>query len=85
MNICWERANSWLPTFAVLLYAILIVCVPFPYGVWGRRWNFIVLVPDHCLFPISTFQETLFSQHRDITLNINLLPGHVAKLVAFQI
>ena len=25
-------------------------CVPFPFGVWGRMWNSIVSVPDHCLF-----------------------------------
>ena len=24
--------------------------VPFPFGGWGRIWNSIVLVPDHCLF-----------------------------------
>ena len=29
--------------------AILVVCVPFPFGVWGSVWNLIVLVPDHCL------------------------------------
>ena len=23
---------------------------PFPIGVWGRVWNSIVSVPDHCLF-----------------------------------
>ena len=22
-----------------------------PFGVWGRLWNLIVSVPDHCLFP----------------------------------
>ena len=22
---------------------------PFPFGVWGRMWNSIVSVPDHCL------------------------------------
>ena len=33
-----------------LFYAVLSVCVPFPFGVWGRMWNLIVSVPDHCLF-----------------------------------
>ena len=28
----------------------MIVCVPFPYGVWGRMCNLIVSVDDHCLF-----------------------------------
>ena len=32
---------SWLSVFAVLLYAVWSVCVPFPY--------LIVSVPDHCL------------------------------------
>ena len=43
--------TSWLSSCTVLLYAILIFCVPFPYGVWGRNWDSIVTVPDHC-FPI---------------------------------
>ena len=32
------------------LSAVLVVHVPFPFGVWGRMWNLIVSVPDHCLF-----------------------------------
>ena len=28
----------------------LVVCVPFPFGVWGRMWNSIVSVPERCLF-----------------------------------
>ena len=34
---------------ALQLFA-LIVYVCFPFGVWGRIWNSIVSVPDHCLF-----------------------------------
>ena len=36
----------------VLFYfsAVLIVGVPFPYGVQDRMWNPIVSAPDHCLF-----------------------------------
>ena len=30
--------------------AVLVVRVPFPFGVWGRMWNSIVSVPDHCRF-----------------------------------
>ena len=29
---------------------ILIVGVPFSFGVEGRMWNSIVSAPDHCLF-----------------------------------
>ena len=45
-----KELTSWLSACTVLLYAILIVCVPFPYGIWGRMWNSNVSVPDHCLF-----------------------------------
>ena len=49
--ICWERAVPlafhlcWI-NFSV----VLVVRVPFLLGVWGRMWNLIVSVPDHCLF-----------------------------------
>ena len=33
------------------LYRFLII-VPFPYGVWGRKWNWIVSVSDHCSFSV---------------------------------
>ena len=50
----WTSAGkeliSWLSACAVLLYAIIVFCVPFPYGVWGRKWNSIVSVPDRGLF-----------------------------------
>ena len=32
------------------LSAVLVVRAPFPFGVWGRMWHSIVLVPDHSLF-----------------------------------
>ena len=33
-----------------LFHVVLIVCVPFPYGVCGRMWNSIVSVLDRCIF-----------------------------------
>ena len=36
-----KERTSWLFPCAVLLYVVLIFCVPFPYGVWGRKWNCI--------------------------------------------
>ena len=36
--------------YDIVLYAVLIVCVPFSFGVWSGMWNSIVLVPDLCLF-----------------------------------
>ena len=50
---------SWLSSCTILSYAVLIVCVPFPYGVWGRMWGSIVSVPDHC-FPIYLADLKLF-------------------------
>ena len=41
----------------VLLYVVLIVRVPFPFSVWGRNRNSIVLVPEHCLS--STFHDRI--------------------------
>ena len=51
MAICWERAVP-LAFYLCCSYfsAVLVVRVPFPFGVWGRVWNSIVPVPDHCLF-----------------------------------
>ena len=58
MAICWERAVPLAFHLCCFYFsAILIVCVPFPFGVQGRMWNLIVSVPDHCLF----IYFTLFS------------------------
>ena len=51
----WSSSGKELPSLLVLLFTwcrlnSLIVCIPFPFGVWGRIWNSIVSVPDHCLF-----------------------------------
>ena len=51
MAICWERAVPLAFHLCCFYFsAVLIVGVPFPFGVKGRMWNSIVLVPDHCLF-----------------------------------
>ena len=53
MAFCWERAVPCPVGFSFVLSsftAVLVVRVPFPFGVWGRVWNSIVSVPDHCLF-----------------------------------
>ena len=50
--------------------AVLIVGVPFPFGVTGRMWNSIVSVPDHSLcffFLIEThisFQDCFVSSNQ---------------------
>ena len=56
LNICsfwialWPSAGqeltSWLSAYPVFRNAVEIVCVPFPFGVWGKMWNSIVSVPD---------------------------------------
>ena len=50
VRVAGKELTSCFSDCAVFLYAVLIVCVPFPYGVWGRKKNSIVSVPDHCLF-----------------------------------
>ena len=49
--ICWGRAVP-LPFHLCSFYlsAVLIIGVPFPFGVYGRIWNSVVSVPEHCLF-----------------------------------
>ena len=39
-----------LSAFCLPFCAIIVVHVPFPFGVWGRVLNSIILVPDHYLF-----------------------------------
>ena len=51
MAICWERAVPLaIHSCCFNFSAILVVRVPFPFGVWGRMWNSIVSIPDHCLY-----------------------------------
>ena len=58
MTICWERAvplalHLFFFFFVFCFFflsVVLVVSVSFPFGVWGRVWNSIVSVPDHCLF-----------------------------------
>ena len=42
----------------VVLYSVIIACVPFPFGVWVRLCNLVVSVPDHCLFIYLDGQES---------------------------
>ena len=38
----------------------ICVCASFPFGFEGGMWDFIVLVPDHCLsFDFSVFRQTI--------------------------
>ena len=52
MAICSEIAAVLFgfPLVLFLFYAVLIVCVPFPFGAWDRMWNSIVSVPGCCFF-----------------------------------
>ena len=48
---CWEGAVPFALHLCCFYFsAVLIVYVPFPFGVWGRVRNSIVSVPDNCLF-----------------------------------
>ena len=55
-----KELSSWLSARSVFIYAVFIVCVPFPFGVWKRMWNWIVSLPDYCLFVYFT---TIFRPH----------------------
>ena len=53
--------SPWLCTCVVFIFsAILVVRVPFPFGVWGRMWNSIVSVPDHCLLSTLHIRAVVF-------------------------
>ena len=41
--------SIWHSACAILLNAVLIFRVPFPFGVWGRMFNSIESLPNHCL------------------------------------
>ena len=52
----WERAVHSV-NCACLSWAFVkfCVCPSFPFGIEGRTWDVIVLIPDHCLsiyFPL---------------------------------
>ena len=51
----WSPAGkelfSWLFTCVVFIFSnVLVIRVPFSFGVWDRVWNSIVSVPGYCLF-----------------------------------
>ena len=81
----WIKSRTWIfshllenscplgfPFILFLFYAVLSVCVPFPFGVWGRMWNSIVSVFSSTLirYQIPLFclnwQPVLDRQHKCI-------------------
>ena len=57
----WEKAVPLAFHLCCFYFsAVLIVGVPFPFGVYGRMWNSIVPVPDHCL--LSTLRNRTVSR-----------------------
>ena len=50
---------------------LIVYNVPFPFGVWGRMWNSIVSVPDHCLFVYFSFRIMHGSKH-DVKMTLSL-------------
>ena len=58
MATCWERAVPLAFHLCCFYFsAVLTVGVPFPFGVYGRMWNSIVSVLDHCLFIYFVVQK----------------------------
>ena len=61
MAICWEIAVPLAFHLCCFYFsAVIIVNVPFPFGVYGRMWNSIVSVPVHCLFIYFAHLTVLF-------------------------
>ena len=75
MAICWERAVP-LDFHLCCFYfsAVLVVRVPFPFGVWDRVWNLIVSVPDHSIFIYLVYIAPVNSStnYRDRTTYVSL-------------
>ena len=59
-HLLGKSCSLGFPLVLFLLCAVLIVRVPFQFGVYGMMRNLIVSVPDHCLF-------FYFTTPRDIT------------------
>ena len=54
-----KELSPWLFTCVVfiLVPAVLVVRVPFPFGVWGSVWNSVVSVPDHFIYRAFTVRK----------------------------
>ena len=52
MTTCLGKSCSFglLCVSFVGVCQILCVCPSFPFGIEGRMWVVIVLIPDHCVF-----------------------------------
>ena len=55
-----KEMSSWISTNAVLLYAILTVCIPFPFCVRGRMYPFLIIA-------FSSTVQTFRLMSRDMT------------------
>ena len=79
MAICWERAVPLAFHLCCFYFStvLIIVGVLFPFGVWGRIWNSVVSVPDHCLFIYSAgvcnWYSIEYSSH-NILQTLKLVP-----------
>ena len=64
MAICWvEPVPLAFRLCCFIFSAVLVVRVRFPFGVWGRVWNLIASLPDHCLFIyFPMYQERINSE-----------------------
>ena len=59
MDVCWEGANILALRLCCFTLCCLDFWVPFPHGVWGRKWNSIISVHDHCLLIYFEFLAML--------------------------
>ena len=64
----WKKICPSLFTCVVFIFsAVIVVRVPFPFGVWGRVWILIVLVPDHCPLFLTVNMTELYTQPQNGT------------------
>ena len=72
MANCWERAVPLAFHLCFYFSSCLIVQidVPFPFVVYGRMWNSIVPVPDHCLFIYFSYSADQWIQADNCLINL---------------
>ena len=68
--------SAWLSACTVLPYAVLIVCVPFPFGVCGEDLEFdciiiIIIIIIKSLFKEDYISSTYILIYHMVLLNLN--------------
>ena len=79
MAICWEKSCLLgFPLLPFLFCAVLVVCVPFPLGVWGRMckfFSFFFFFIRLYRFVIFGFSSSLYEPPHDKTNKMSMRPA----------